>query len=101
MNAKTDMARPAHQGSARETLTMWDILDLAQFRVYVVDVLSHEIVYVNNNRQPREGNGDAKCYRMIYQEDRPCLSCKIPELVDAGGRPDGRILTSERFDEAA
>jgi diguanylate cyclase (GGDEF)-like protein len=79
---------------------MWDILDLAPFRVYVVDVLSREVVYANNHRQLEDARCDLKCHQMIYQEDRPCLSCKIPELVDATGRPNGRIVTSERFNEA-
>lgn len=78
---------------------MLDIFELADFRVYIVDVLSREVVYANHNPQWQETCGDTKCYHMIYQENSPCLSCKITELVDAAGRPNGRIVTSERFNE--
>ena len=99
MTVKTDMTRKSHPASVFEKLAMWDIIELANFRVYVVDVLSREVVYTNNNRQQQEACGDAKCYQMIYQEDRPCISCKLTELVDAADRPNGRIVTSERFNE--
>lgn len=97
--AKTDMVTKSHQGSVHEKFTMLDILDIAHFRVYVIDVMSHKIIYANNNRQAQEACGEAKCYQTYYQEDSPCLSCKITELTDAGGRPNGRIVTSERFNE--
>lgn len=96
----TDAAGPSRRSGTRDGLTTWDILDLAPFRVYVIDVLSREVVYANNHRRPEEACGDLKCHQLIYQEARPCLSCKMPELVDADGRPNGRIVTSERFNEA-
>lgn len=84
--------------SERERLTMIDILALLPFKVYVVDVLSREVVYANTCRLPKEASGDLKCHQLIYEEDRPCLSCNIQELFDADGRPNGRVITSERFD---
>jgi len=100
MAAKTDTDRKSHQGSVHDKFTMLDILELAHFRVYVVDVLSREVVYANNAYQPQEMCGNIKCYQMIYHEDSPCLSCKITELVDAAGRPNGHTVTSERFNNA-
>lgn len=85
---------------ARDALSTWDILDLAPFRVYVIDTLSHEVVYANGQRQPDMPRSGLKCHQLIYQEERPCLSCKMPELLDGAGRPNGRIVTSERFNEA-
>lgn len=99
MTVKTDMTRKPHPTSVFDKLAMLDIFELAHFRVYIVDVLSREVVYANHNLQRQEACGGIKCYQMIYQEDRPCLSCKITELVDAAGRPNGRIVTSERFNE--
>lgn len=96
---KADMGMKPNQGSVNEKFTMLDILELADFRVYVVDVLSHQVIYANNKRQSQEVYGKAKCYQTYYQEDSPCLSCKMAELVDADGRPNGRIITYERFNE--
>lgn len=87
--------------SAPADLTMWDILDLAHFRVYVVDPLSHEIVYINQKQEPPSTGGASKCYQLIYQQDSPCLSCKLAELLDAAGQAKGGSITSERFNEAA
>jgi diguanylate cyclase (GGDEF)-like protein len=81
----------------RGKLTTWDILDLAPFRVYVVDVAAREVVY--SNAQGRAGAG-RKCYEEIYQESRPCLNCPVPHLIDSDGQPTGKVLTYERFDEA-
>lgn len=92
-------AGPASR-ALRASLTTWDILDLAPFRVYVIDLQTREVVYANNHRQANLGPDGLKCHQVIYQEERPCLSCKAPELVDAEGRPNGRIVTSERFNEA-
>ena len=75
--AKTDVNIKSAPYSAHEKFTMLDILDLAHFRVYVVDVLSHEVVYANDKRRPQEANGEAKCYQIYYRECGPCLSCKI------------------------
>lgn len=99
MSLKTDLTKAPHHGGVFEKLTMWNILDLAHFRFYVVDVLSHEVVYANHARQPQEAGDTVKCYQMIYQNERPCMSCKMPELMDAAGQPNGRVLTSERFIE--
>lgn len=83
---------------------MWNILDLAHFRVYVVDVLTHEVIYVNAEVQaqagcdPDKGN---KCHHLIYQQSSPCLSCKMAELIDAAGQRADCSLTYERFNEAA
>lgn len=79
--------------------TAQEIFELAQIRVYVVDVSSHEVVYANHNLQMQNARNNVKCYQMFYHENSPCLSCKITELLDAAGRPNGRIVTSERFNE--
>lgn len=88
------------QGREHEVVKVLEILELAQFRVYVADVLSHELVYSNNSRQPQSPGAKAKCYQAIYHEDHPCMSCNFAQLMDADGRPNGRIVTCERFDEA-
>lgn len=98
------MAPNTQNANIPDKLSVWDMLDLVPFGVYVVDIKSHEIIYVNlfyRKLQETATTGNAKCYQMIYQADQPCLSCKIPQLVDATGRPNGRIIASEIFNEAA
>ncbi|OIQ72389.1 putative diguanylate cyclase YdaM [mine drainage metagenome] len=46
------------------------------------------------------GAGGGLCYQAIYQQDRPCLDCHAAGLVDAGGQPNGKVMRSERFNEA-
>lgn len=99
MTVETKPIRKSYSGRGSEMLTMQDIFELAQFRVYIVDVLSHEVVYANHNLQLQEVCDYIKCYQMFYHENSPCLSCKITELLDADGKPNGRIVTSERFNE--
>lgn len=97
----TQVSGLAHMPAA---LTTWDILDLAHFRIHVVDVSSHAVIYTNQKNESQAGYqasiGD-KCYQLIYQQRSPCLECKIPELVDAAGQPNGRSLSYEHFNEAA
>jgi diguanylate cyclase (GGDEF)-like protein len=101
---KKDQVTNAHSSGVPTALSTWDILDLTNFRVYVVDVKSHEIIYANRIIQAQTGyraSTGGKCYQLIYQQDSPCLECRIPELIDAVGQPNGCSLTYERFNEAA
>jgi len=100
MTGNAEGAGTPRQADLRGRLSAWDILDLAPFRVYVIDLQSREVLYANNERPAERAHAGLKCHQQIYQEERPCLSCRMPELVDAEGRPNGRIVTSERFNEA-
>lgn len=82
---------------------MLNILDLARFRVYVVDVLTHEVIYANAQVQSDSGYAlgtGKKCYQFVYQQDSPCLSCKMAELAVAAAQGEHCSLTYERFNEA-
>lgn len=97
----TQVSGLAHVPAA---LMTWDILGLARFRVHVIDVSSHAVIYSNQKNELQEagdGSQPGKCYQLISQQSSACLGCKIPELVDAAGQPNGRSLTYERFNEAA
>jgi diguanylate cyclase (GGDEF)-like protein len=100
MTLKTDQAGASRSLSTHETLSLWDILGLAHFRVYVVDVGSHQIIYTNSANPSQAGCDSVKCYQLIYQQDSPCLTCKIAELTDAAGQSNGSSITYERFNEA-
>lgn len=90
--------------SVPQALTMGNILDLAHFRVYVVDVVTHEVIYANAevkaqaSYDPGQSN---KCHQLIYQQSSQCLSCKMAELADAAAQGTDGSLTYERFNEAA
>jgi hypothetical protein len=71
------------------------------FPIYAVDVTNHEIIFTN--RQFRETFGDHKgkpCYKELYDADRPCAFCRIPDLVTRDGQPNGRTLVFEHFTAA-
>lgn len=99
MELKTDLIQQAQQFGVFDELTMSSILDLAHFRFYVIDVTTRDIIYANHSNQLHQSPGAVKCHQLIYQSEQPCLSCKIGELVDAQGKPNGRVHTSERFNE--
>ncbi|NMC49718.1 MAG: sensor domain-containing diguanylate cyclase [Desulfovibrio sp.] len=76
--------------------------DLIPFAIYAVDVTTHEIIFTN--RQFRETFGDHKgkpCYKELYDADRPCAFCRIPDLITRDGQPNGRTLVFEHFNDAA
>lgn len=106
MNTQADGMVPASsaQGElerAGEQLTKGDILDLAPFKVYVVDLESLETVYTNMGtaQQSALPPGNTRCHQLIYHEDRPCIACKRPQLLDTDGKPNGTVIISERFNE--
>lgn len=101
---KAGAAQVSRRARVPAVLTMWDILDLAQFTVYVVDVSSHELVYSNHLPESRDAavaGKLGKCHELIYQQSRPCIDCKMAELLDPAGCANGVRLTYERFNEAA
>lgn len=76
------------------------LFDVFPFGVYVVDVKSFEICYVN--RSFKETHGDCAgqtCYQAIYKEDSPCYYCKITQLLDENSVPNNKTLIFERFNE--
>ncbi len=82
------------------TLRLLDILNLAQIKVYVVDVVTHEIIYANHLPDFQGESDPRKCYQLIYQQDHPCSSCKMSELLAVPDECDRPIVTYERFNEA-
>lgn len=99
MTDQTALTGPARPRGVFEQQTMSSILDLAHFRFYVIDVLSREVIHANHVQEAGPTQGSVKCHELIYQSEHPCLSCTIGELLDANGQPNGRVLTSERFNE--
>ncbi len=72
----------------------WEVIfDVIPFPVYVADFASHEIICANRAMRQRVGAqlGD-KCYQRIYQQDRPCPFCRMPDLQEAGQRGENFIV---------
>lgn len=74
--------------------------DMIPFGIYVVDVDTYEIIFVNRFFKDRFGDftGDA-CYKTFQLLDRPCTHCKIRDLVTKEGRPTGRTYVYEFFND--
>ncbi|MDD5030998.1 MAG: hypothetical protein PHH58_16130, partial [Rhodoferax sp.] len=90
--------------SVPQALTLWNILDLAHFRIYVVDVLTFEVIYANAEVKAQEGYDPSQsnpCYQLIYQHASPCLSCKMAALADAASKGAKCSATYERSNEPA
>ncbi len=88
---------------ARDYLTLvnqrfLNMLDGTQAAVYVADIDTHEVLFVN--RYFREFMGDVvgkTCWRVIYAKtDGPCDFCTNPLLLDADGKP-GKPVVWEHY----
>lgn len=93
-------------GQTRDYLTLvnqrfLNMLDGTQAAVYVADIDTHEVLFVN--RYFRELLGDVvgkTCWRVIQgKTDGPCDFCTNPLLLDAHGRP-GKPVTWEHYNPA-
>ncbi len=74
--------------------------DLIPFGIHVVDVATHRIVYANKAFKERAGDcAGLICHKVLYELDRPCAGCKIPDLLEPSGLPGTRTIVFERFNE--
>jgi PAS domain S-box-containing protein len=74
---------------ARQTLTT--ILDSIDATIYVADMDTHEILFMNRYMKSTF-NGDftgQSCWKAFRQKDGPCEDCTNPKLLDAKGAPTG------------
>jgi len=75
------------------------LFDVIPFDIYVVDVVSYEIIYMNRKMIESRGNfiGE-RCFERIYGEEKPCYFCKIPQLIDGTtSRPLDKTITFDLF----
>jgi len=57
-------------------------LDLIPFDIYVVDVESLEVVYINQHLREALGETAGQpCWQAIYGQDGPCLHCRVAMLM--------------------
>ncbi|MCX7786769.1 MAG: GGDEF domain-containing protein [Spirochaetes bacterium] len=75
------------------------LFDVIPFDVYVVDISSYEIIYMNKKMIQSRGDYIGQlCYERIYGEPKPCLFCKIPYLIDSKeAKPLDKTIVFELF----
>ncbi len=76
--------RDAHQ-------TFLTVLDSIDATIYVADMETYEILFVNRYMRKTFG-GDytgQTCWRAFHKKNEPCANCTNAKLVDTEGRPTG------------
>lgn len=77
------------------------LFDIIPFGVYVANAKTYELVYTNSYFKEALGGAAAgKCYQAIYKEEKPCFHCNFHQLLDSEGRPNGKTLVYEHFNES-
>jgi PAS domain S-box-containing protein len=69
------------------------ILDGVEATIYVADMETHEILFMNQHMKDsfgRDMTGEI-CWRAFRQAEGPCGHCNDAQLVDADGKPSGVI----------
>jgi len=72
--------------------------DVIPFNIYVVDVKTHRLVFLNRIAKRILGDLTGQtCYQALYKEDKPCMHCKIPDTLNDDGLPNGASVVYELF----
>lgn len=76
------------------------LFDIIPFGVYVADIQTHEIVYMNRYLIDIAGDFRGRvCWQALFQQDGPCTFCKGPRLLNRQGRPNEQTFVFEHFNE--
>ena len=72
--------------SHRQLLT---ILDSIEAQIFVADMASHEVLFVNRKQQEAFGGNwqNEPCYRVFQNKDAPCEFCTHKHLLNSQGEP--------------
>ena len=78
--------------------TMFDVMP---FGVYVVDVKTMEIIHMNRVMISLRGSNltGRTCYRALYENDAPCIFCRMSEVLSPDQKPNGHSVTYDHFDD--
>ncbi|MBF0102842.1 MAG: GGDEF domain-containing protein [Desulfobacterales bacterium] len=83
-----------------ENLLFESHFDIIPFNIYVVDIVTYQIIYMNRHFKEKRGDHTGEyCYKALYQIDRPCTFCKIKSIVDYTGKPNGKTYVFEHFND--
>ena len=87
--------------SMYESKIFESMFDIIPFGVYVASTQTYEVIYMNSYfREVLGGQPEGKCYEAIYGEDTPCFHCNFKQLLTADGKPNGKTLVYEHFNES-
>lgn len=83
-----------------ETLLVETHYNLIPFGVYVVDVVTLKLVFMNTIlRKQRGDHAGEKCHSSLFGLSEPCPFCRIRDLIDQDGKPNGQTVVFELFHE--
>ncbi|WP_428568037.1 MAG: ATP-binding protein [Solidesulfovibrio sp. DCME] len=86
--------------SMLESALLQTHFDVIPFGIYVVDVASYDLVFVNRHFRETLGAAEGrKCHEVIFDEPAPCLHCRIPELLAPSGMPNGVTVIYDHYNE--
>jgi len=75
-----------------------NILDGLNAVVYVIDMNTYEVLYINKCMRDLFGDVEGeKCWQSIQQQPGPCVFCASSELVTHDGKPSGIYSITERY----
>ena len=84
--------------------------DTSLFAIKVVDIMTYEVIYVNQAMKNIMADSTAKnCWEAVYGQESPCAWCKVPDLIKRlylnevayDSRLDDKYITYENFNEVA
>lgn len=77
------------------------LFDMIPFGIYVANMETYEIVYINSIFKEKFGEQqkNKKCYELIFGNDAPCIFCNIPKLKKIIRSNTNESLVSEQFNE--
>ncbi|EFL52279.1 histidine kinase [Solidesulfovibrio fructosivorans JJ]] len=86
--------------SMLESTLLQTHFDVIPFGIYVVDVATYEIVFVNKHFRDSMGVVEGRtCHEVLYDQTAPCLHCRIPELLTPDGKPNGVTVVYDHYNE--
>jgi len=91
LGTEVERRKQAHQALQLSQEVLLTILDSIDATIYVADMQTHEILFMNKFMRKAFGGdwtGD-QCWQAFRNETGPCGDCSNPHLVDDRNRPTG------------
>ncbi|MGE5372363.1 MAG: ATP-binding protein [Solirubrobacterales bacterium] len=82
------------QQAAESSDAFWLVLDSIDAHIYVTDIATGEILFVNRAIRKNTGDVIGKICWQTLQKDQsgPCPFCNNPQLIDESGQPRGVVV---------
>ncbi len=75
-----------------------NVLDGLNAAVYVIDMNSYEVIYINQCMRDLFGDVEGKkCWQSIQKQPGPCDFCTSSELLTQDGKPSGIYSITEQY----